>query len=261
MIRTLIVDDEPIARESLRLVLASDPDVQIIGQCSGIDAAATIAAQRPELMLLDVQMPVVDGFDVVAAIGVDAVPAIIFVTAYDHYAVRAFEVHALDYVLKPFDDRRLLAAVARAKQRLATVEPLASQLVELLDDRERSRTHLQRFIVRGRDKTVLVNADDVDCIEAADDYVELHVGDVTHMLRERLSDLETRLDPARFVRIHRSAIVNVDRVREIQPLIRGDALVVLAGGTSFRCSRSRRSEFERRLTDSPHARHHSPKPR
>jgi len=251
MIRALIVDDEPIARDSARLVLETDPEVTVIGSCSGIDAPSIVAAEHPELMLLDVQMPKVDGFEVIARIGVDAVPAIVFVTAYDQYAVRAFEVHALDYVLKPFDDQRLLAAVARAKQRLASAPVQAEQLVALLAEREHARTYLQRFIVRGRDKTVCVDARDVDCLEAADDYIELHAGPVVHVMRERLSDVEARLDPAHFVRIHRSTIVNLERVREIHPLVRGDALVVLEGGAAFRLSRSRRTEFERRLSRSP----------
>ncbi len=259
MIRVLIVDDEPIARDSIRLVLETDPSVSVVGSCTGVEAAAKVASTQPDLMFLDVQMPAVDGFDVIGAIGLDAVPVIVFVTAYDQYAVRAFDVHALDYVLKPFDDRRLLAALERAKQHLANHTPAPTdQLVELLADRERARTYLNRFIVRGRDKTVLVNTQDVDCLEAADDYVELHAGKVVHIMRERLSDLEDKLDPARFVRIHRSTIVNLERVREIHPLVRGDALVVLEGGATFRLSRSRRTEFERRLSHSPTGTDNSP---
>lgn len=261
MIRVLIVDDEPLARQSVALVLAGDPELSVIGGCAGADAVAAIREDKPDLLVLDVQMPEVDGFDVVAAIGVDAVPAIVFVTAYDQYAVRAFDVHAVDYVLKPFDDRRLLAAIARAKQRIAAATAPGERLVALLADRERTRTYVQRFFVRSRDKTVIVDARDVDCLEAADDYVELHVGDAVHILRERLADLEQRLDPARFVRIHRSTIVNLTRVREIHPLVRGDALVMLDGGAAFRCSRSRRPELERRLVDSPRVPDRSPQPR
>jgi two-component system, LytTR family, response regulator len=237
--RVLIVDDEPLARESLALVLAADSDLEIVGSCTGVDAIELVRKTVPDLLLLDVQMPELTGFDIVAELGVSA-PGIVFVTAFDQYAVRAFDIHAIDYVLKPFDDHRVLAAVARAKQRLAT------------------RTYVQRFFVRSRDKTVIVDAGDVDCLEAADDYVELHVGTVTHVLRERLSDLELRLDPVQFVRIHRSTIVNLTRVREIHPLVHGDALVVLAGGAAFRCSRSRRSELERRLVDSPPPQDSSP---
>lgn len=258
MIRVLIVDDEPLARESARLALETDPDVVVVGCCAGVDAVHAVEVHAPDVMFLDVQMPKVDGFEVVARLGPDAAPAIVFVTAYDQYAVRAFEVHALDYVLKPFNDSRLLAALDRAKQRMSSPTTQPGHLADLLAERERARPLIQRFIVKGRDKTVLVNAHDVDCLEAADDYVELHVGPTVHTMRERLSDLELRLDPARFVRIHRSTIVNIDRVCEIHPLVRGDALVVLAGGATFRLSRSRRTEFERRLSDSPHPKDDSP---
>ncbi|MEO8704873.1 MAG: LytTR family DNA-binding domain-containing protein [Kofleriaceae bacterium] len=257
MIRVLIVDDEPLARDTLRMILETDPEVAIVAACTGADAPAMVTATRPDLVFLDVEMPRLDGFDVVAAIGVDAVPAIVFVTAYDRYAVRAFEVHALDYVLKPFDDRRLLAALARAKQR----SPGGHHLADLIAERERAKPHVQRFVVRGRDKTVLVNAAEVDWLEAADDYVELHTGAVVHIMRERLSDLELRLDPARFIRIHRRTIVNIDRVRELHPLFRGDAFVMLDGGARLRLSRSRRSEFERRLSGSPHHGDSSPQTR
>lgn len=241
MIRVLIVDDEPLARESARLVLAADPDVTVVGTCTGVDAAARVRELHPDLLLLDVQMPEVDGFDVVDAIGPTSLPGIIFVTAYDQHAVRAFEVNAIDYVLKPFDDRRLLAALDRAKQR--------------------TRAFVQRFFVRERERTIIVDAHTVDCLEAADDYVELHVGKTVHLVRARLSELEARLDPDVFVRIHRSTIVNLTRVRELQPLIRGDALVVLESGTALRCSRSRRGELEHRLAASPRERDGSPHPR
>lgn len=238
MIRVLIVDDEPLARESARLVLEADPDVTVVGACTGVDAAAQVRTLAPDLLVLDVQMPEVDGFAVIEAIGPAALPGIVFVTAYDRYAVRAFEVHAIDYVLKPYDDARLLAAVARAKQR--------------------TRAYVQRFFVRERERTLIVDVGDVDCLEAADDYVELHAGTTVHLVRERLHELEARLDPAVFVRIHRSTIVNLARVRELQPLIRGDALVVLEGGAAHRCSRSRRAELERRLAGSPREPDRSP---
>jgi two-component system, LytTR family, response regulator len=244
-IRALIVDDEPLARDTLRLILERDPEVVIAGACSGTDAPDAVARATPDVMFLDVEMPGADGFDVIAAIGVDAVPAIVFVTAYDRHAIRAFEVHALDYVLKPFSDGRILAALARAKQQLAAPRRSAAALAALVAERVR------RFCVRERGKVIFVEAADVDWLEAADDYVELHVGPVTHIVRERMADLEQRLDPACFVRIHRSTIVNLARVRELYPLIRGDAHVVLATGARLRLSRSRRAEFERRLADSP----------
>lgn len=253
--RVLIVDDEPLARDTARIVLTSDPDIEIAGACSGIDAAAQIAQTKPDLVFLDVQMPGVDGFDVIAQVGLAAMPPIVFVTAYDQYAVRAFDVHAIDYVLKPYDDRRLLAALSRAKQRIAERQSSTATLSEVLADHPRT---LHRFAVRERDRVMFVDATDVDALEAADDYVELHVGDTVHLMRERLGDLEARLDPAQFARIHRSTIVNLARVRELHPLVRGDALVVLEGGATFRLSRSRRDEFERRLSDSPRSSDSSP---
>jgi len=242
VIRVLIVDDEPLARDTLRIVLASDPDVEIVGACSGVDAPALVAAARPEILFLDVEMPALGGFDVIDKIGVAAVPIVVFVTAHTRYAVQAFEVHAFDYLLKPFDDRRLLDSLARAKLRLGA----------------RDRPYVQRFVVRGRDSTLLVEAASVDWIEAADDYVELHVGAVSHIVRERIAELDSKLDPRRFVRIHRSTIVNLERVRATKPMIRGDAIVVLADGSEHRLSRSRRDEFQRRVTGAMSS---SPQPR
>jgi two-component system LytT family response regulator len=261
VIRVLIVDDEPLARDTLQLGLAGDPEVAVVGACAGAEAAAVIARTRPDIMFLDVKMPEVSGFDLVEAIGPGAVPVIVFVTAYDQYALRAFEVHALDYLLKPFDDRRFQETLGRAKQQLRSrdLRSIEERLLDLLEERERtSRRFVRRFAVRGRDRSVFVPAAAVDWIEAADDYVELHAGGETHLLRERLADLERRLDPQQFARIHRSTIVNIDRVRELQPLFRGDSTVVLFDGTELRLSRSRRAEFERRLTSSPRARLDSP---
>jgi two-component system, LytTR family, response regulator len=232
-VKAVIVDDEPLARKSIRLLLERDGEVEVAGECSGIDAAALIARTRPDIMFLDVQMPEVDGFDLLQQVGVDAVPAVVFVTAYNDYAVRAFEVHGLDYLLKPFDDARFAQALARAKEQV----------------RGRGGSpYAQRFLVRVREKFVVVNAADIDWIEAADYYVTLHAGGKSHLLRETMSALEKRLDPARFVRVHRSAIVNIDRVREIHPLFRGDCTLVLADGTQVKLSKSRRDEFERLFT-------------
>jgi two-component system LytT family response regulator len=253
VIRVLIVDDEPLARETLQLSLAGDPEVTIVGVCAGVDAAAAVAAGRPDIMFLDVQMPEVGGFDLVERIGPGAVPVIVFVTAYDQYALRAFEVHALDYLLKPFDDRRFRDTLARAKEHLRSrgARAVEDRLLDLLEERERtSRPFARRFVVRARERTVFVPAASVDWIEAADDYVELHVGGETHLVRERIAELEQRLDPHEFARIHRSTIVNLERVRELRPLFRGDSIVVLADGHQLRLSRSRRAEFERRLTSS-----------
>jgi two-component system LytT family response regulator len=253
VIRVLIVDDEPLARDTLRIVIATDPEVTIVGSCSGAEAPPIVAASKPDIMFLDIEMPKLGGFELVEAIGPGAVPVVVFVTAHAHYAVKAFEVHALDYLLKPFDDRRLLDSLSRAKHSLRDRgRPIEDRILAMLEERE-ATTPVQRFVVRGRDNTVFVAAGDVDWFEAADDYVELHVGATSHIVRERLADLEKRLDPKRFVRIHRSTIVNLDRVRSSRPMFRGDAIVVLADGTELRLSRSRRDEFRRRLTGSTHS--------
>jgi two-component system LytT family response regulator len=245
-IRVAIIDDEPLARAALRAALEADPEVVVVGDCIGADAPALIEDAQVELVFLDVQMPEVDGFQVLAALRPEALPATVFVTAHDEYAVRAFEVHAIDYLLKPFDDARLATALARAKQRLA--QPglrVNEQLVALLAERSRQQRHIERFLVRTRGKVVAVRTLDIDWIEAADYYATLHVGGATHLVRQTMADLEASLDGERFVRVHRKAIVNIDRVREVHPLFRGDCTLVLADGTQVKLSRTRRAEFER----------------
>ena len=230
--RVLIVDDEPLARESIRVLLERDAEVEIVGECSGADAAAVIARTRPHIMFLDVQMPEIDGFDLLGQIGERAVPAVVFVTAYDAFAVKAFEVQALDYLLKPFDDARFLRTLDRAKQRVVAPAP-------------KTEMYRRRFLVRVQERIVVVNATDIDWIEAADYYVTIHAGGRTYLLREPLADLEKALDPAVFFRVHRSAIVNIGRIREIHPMFRGDSVLVLTDGAQVKLSRSRRDEFER----------------
>jgi len=231
--RTLIVDDEPLARESIRVLLEGDRDVEIVGECSGVDAAALVARTRPHIMFLDVQMPEIDGFDLLGSIGEQTVPAVVFVTAYDAFAIRAFEVQALDYLLKPFDNARFARTLARAKERAAAPPP------------KNAGGYRQRFLVRVRERIVVVNAADVDWIEAADYYVSIHCGGHAYLLREPLAELEKSLDPAMFFRVHRSAIVNLGRIREIHPLFHGDSMLVLTDGSQVKLSRSRREEFER----------------
>jgi two-component system LytT family response regulator len=230
--RVLIVDDEPLARESIRVLLERDAEIEIVGECSGADAAAVVAKTRPHIMFLDVQMPEIDGFDLLGQIGERAVPAVVFVTAYDAFAVKAFEVQALDYLLKPFDDARFLRTLDRAKQRVVAPPP-------------KTEMYRRRFLVRVQERIVVVNASDIDWIEAADYYVTIHAGGRTYLLREPLADLEKSLDPAVFFRVHRSAIVNIGRIREIHPLFRGDSVLVLHDGAQVKLSRSRRDEFER----------------
>jgi two-component system, LytTR family, response regulator len=242
----LIVDDEPLAREGLRALLTDDPEVQVAGEGSGVDAAAMIARLRPDILFLDIQMPEVDGFALLELVGADAVPAIVFVTAYDRYALRAFEVHALDYLLKPFTDARFAAALARAKQQVLGRRQgiLDVRIAELLRAQQSPRT---RFLVPARGRTVVVDAASIDWIEAADYYVCLHCGSDSHLLRDTMDVIERQLDPQQFFRVHRSAIVNLARVREIHPLFRGDCELRLADGVAVRLSRNRRREFEARF--------------
>jgi two-component system LytT family response regulator len=243
-LRVLIVDDEPLARRLVHHLLEADAEVTVVGECSGADAAAAVARTRPDIMFLDVQMPEVDGFGVLDDIGVDRAPIVVFVTAFADHALRAFEVHAIDYLLKPINDARFAAALARAKQQARGRRrgEIDERLSALMRDRPR---YPRGFLVRTRDRTLVVKAEEIDWIEAADYYVSIHVGGASHLLRETMSELERRLDPERFFRVHRSAIVNVDRVREIHPLFRGDCELALSDGTRVRLSRTRRGEFER----------------
>jgi len=250
-LRVLVVDDEPLARQALRLLLAGDPELVLVGECSGVEAAGVIERTRPDILFLDVQMPEVDGFDLLEAIGVERAPVVVFVTAYAEHALRAFAVHALDYLLKPIDDARFAQALARAKERARsrrTGGPPEPGLGDFLRARGR---YARRFLVRERERTLVVSVDAVDWIGAADYYAELHVGGAVHLLRETMNELEQKLDPERFFRVHRSAIINLERVREIHPLFRGDCDVVLADGTRVRLSRTRRAEFERLVTAPP----------
>jgi two-component system, LytTR family, response regulator len=242
-LRVIVIDDEPLARDSIRTLLADDAEVRVVGEGTGIDAAALIARTRPDLMFLDIQMPEVDGFALLDQVGADTVPAVIFVTAYDRYAVRAFEVHALDYLLKPFDDERFAEALRRAKERARARHrgEIDNRIAELLKDRDASRV---RFLIPVREKTIVVDASQIDWIEATDYYVTLHAGAAAHLLRQTMDEIEKQLDRRQFFRVHRSAIVNVDRVREIHPLFRGDCALVLADGRRIKLSRSRRKDFE-----------------
>jgi two-component system LytT family response regulator len=236
-LRVVIVDDEPLARDAIRALLKHDSEVRVVGDTSGADAAPLIARTHPDLMFLDIQMPEVDGFALLEQIGPEAVPAIVFVTAYDRYALRAFEVHAIDYLLKPFDDRRFAEALEHAKKRARGKMP--SGIAELLAERAP-----KRFLIPARGKSVVVEADQIDWVEAAGYYVSLHAGKSAHLLRQTMEDIEKQLDTRKFFRVHRSAIVNLDRVREVHPMFRGDCALILADGTNVRLSRSRRKAFE-----------------
>jgi two-component system LytT family response regulator len=244
-LRVLVVDDEPLARQALRAMLTGDPEVTVVGECSGVDGAAVVERTRPDLLFLDIQMPEVDGFDVLEQIGIDEAPTVVFVTAHSEHALRAFEVHALDYLLKPVSDERLAHALARAKEQAWLRRqggPARSAIGAML--RERSR-QTRRILVRDRGRTRVIDVDAIDRVEAADYYAMIHAGGEAHLLRETMNELEERLDPARFFRAHRSAIVNVERIREIRALERGDRMLVLADGSEVRLARARREAFER----------------
>jgi two-component system LytT family response regulator len=245
-VRTLIVDDMPLARQRVRACLARESDVEIVGECAnGREAVASINSLRPDLVFLDVQMPQIGGFEVIEAVGVERAPVVIFVTAYDEFALKAFEVSALDYLLKPFDEDRFARAVARARREIElrrAGEPDA-RLRLLIEQVGTERKYPKRLEVKAGGHSVLVPTEDIDWIGAARNYLELHVGRETHLLRERLGALEARLDPARFVRVHRSSIVNVERIRQLHPLFNGDQELILRDGTRLTSSRT----YSRRL--------------
>ena len=254
-IRTLIVDDEPMARASLRVLLGGDSEIELVGECaSGADAVAAISVQEPELVFLDIQMPRMSGFDVLAAVGDNRRFGVVFVTAYDAYAIAAFDVQALDYVLKPFDDERFHRAVERAKSRIrnARLDHLASELVHVVSGVPVERSEAaERIAIRDGTRTVFVALSEIDWIEAADYYVQLHVGARSYLHREPMRDLEARLDPRRFMRIHRSAIVALDRISELRPSAHGDHCVRLRDGTELRLSRARRARLRAVLSNQP----------
>jgi two-component system LytT family response regulator len=239
-LRVLVVDDEPLARDSVRLALAADPDVLVVGECDDGDSAVdAIAALAPDLVFLDVQMPGLDGFQVIERVGAARMPLVVFVTAYDRHALKAFEVHALDYLLKPFDDARLREALARARRDGAGLAERLTALVERMAREGAARgAYVTRFVVRRGDRATPVRAEDVDWIEADGNYVVLHVRGAAHRLRTSLGALAAQLDPRRFARIHKSTVVNLDRVRELQPWFGGDYVAILVDGRQLRVSRS-----------------------
>jgi two-component system LytT family response regulator len=250
-IRTLIVDDEPMARERIAGLLAQEPDVEVVGQCSdGLQAVSAIQNLSPELVFLDVQMPAVDGFGVIRQVGADRMPLVVFVTAYDEYALQAFEVHALDYLLKPFGRDRLRQCLSHARQlhEKHRAGELGKSLMALVHDVKPEQQRRQdRLVVKSGGRVFFVRADDIVWIEAAGNYVRLHLREQSHLFRETMNQMESRLDPERFFRIHRSRIVNTEHIKELQPWLNGEYVVVLQNGTELRLSRSYREKLEERL--------------
>jgi two-component system LytT family response regulator len=249
-IRTLIVDDEPLARERLRKLLQDEPDMEIAGECAdGREAVEAIRKEKPDLVFLDVQMPELDGFGVLEAIESDARPAIIFVTAHDQFALRAFDVHAVDYLLKPFDRDRFKKALHRATDQIERHQTgeLKDRLSALLADLRPGPKHVERLAVKSSGRVVFLKVEDIDWVEAADNYVSLHVGKEQYLHRETMAALEQQLPSSRFMRISRSTIVNVDRIKELQPLFHGEYAVVLHNGKCLTLSRSYRDKLDQLL--------------
>lgn len=244
-IRVAIVDDESPARRKLAGFIRQEPDMQIAGEAgSGREALEMLRAIGPDVVFLDIQMPQMNGFDVIAALE-EPIPVVVFVTAYDEYAVKAFEVNAIDYLLKPFDRSRFLTCLTRVREHLECKpgRDLQSRMEKLLAEMTSRREYLTRLMVKHRGRVIFLRAAEIDRIEASGNYVELHAGTNSYLLRETLNSLGARLDPAQFARVHRSTIVNVDRIREIQPWSHNDYLIVLKDGTEIRMSRRYRDSL------------------
>jgi two-component system LytT family response regulator len=245
-IRTLIIDDEPLARRRVRKLLGADLDFDIIGDCAnGREAIQEILAQKPQLVFLDVQMPEINGFDVIEAIGETELPMVVFVTAYDKYAVRAFEVHAVDYLLKPFDRARFDKAIQQVKLRLRTEDSgeLSTRTLALLEAFRATTNYLERFIIKTGGRVFFIKTDEIDWLEAEGKYVRIHTGKDSHLLREAIGNIEARLDPKKFLRIHRSHIVNIERIKELESWFHNEYRVILRDGTKLMMSRSCRKRL------------------
>ena len=237
---TLIVDDEPLAREGLRMLLSQDAEVSAIHEAKdGREAVAAIRETRPDLVLLDVQMPEMDGFSVVKEIGAELMPAVVFVTAHDQYSIQAFEINAIDYLLKPVTEERFTKALERVKLRirLKPADEANRQIISLLETIAAPRRYLERLAVRSAGKTVFVEVEDIDWMEAAENYVQLHAGRSGHLLHVAMNTLEKSLDPEMFQRIHRSVIVNVRRIKELQPALHGEYVITLQSGVRLQSGR------------------------
>lgn len=250
-IRVFLIDDEPLARERIRFLLKDDSRIEIVGEFdNGNDAITAVERDHPDLLFLDVQMPEMDGFQMLKSLRTDPLPAVIFTTAYDQHALKAFEHHALDYLLKPIQPDRLKAAVDHALKQVAerTAGQAAKGLLDLLGRRDTASGtgYLTRLCVRVDDRTIVVKTCDIDSIESAGNYVVVHSGKENHVLRETLASLESQLDPEKFLRISRSAMVNLDRVRELQPMFKGEHVIVLENGKQLAVTRGVR-EVERAL--------------
>lgn len=249
-IQALIIDDEPPARSVIRKMLAEDTDVEIVGECSnGVEAIESIQKFSPDLLFLDIEMPEMDGFALLESFDEEKMPAVIFVTAYNQYAVKAFEVSAVDYLLKPFDHERMEKALEKAKTNLRERSDAerSGQVLELLQQLNTKQEMLERFVVKNNGRVLLISCEDVDWIEASGNYVLLHAGGKNHILRETMKRIEKRLDPNKFLRIHRSTIVNIDSIKELQTHFNGEHLVILKSGNELTLSRRYREKISQKL--------------
>lgn len=245
-INTLIVDDEPLARDRVKRFLRDEHDINIIGECgNGREAVTAIKEKRPDLVFLDIQMPEKNGFEVMKSLDAKSMPSVIFVTAYDQYALQAFDVHALDYLLKPFNRERLHKAVSHARDQIETkrMGNLDERLSSLIADLRSEKKYLERLVVKSVGRVFFLKVDEIDWIEAAGNYVKLHSGRESHMIRETMNGIEAKLDPDKFLRIHRSTVVHIDRIKELHPMFSGDYAVILRNGTELALSRNYRERL------------------
>ncbi len=253
LIRVLLVDDESLAREMLREMLQDDLQVTIVGEsCNGREALEAIRCHSPDLIFLDVQMPELGGFEVLEALGKE-IPRVIFVTAYDQYAVRAFEVHALDYLLKPFDQERFDISWQRARTQILRDRNGGTdqRILALLEEMKAGNKYLERLVIKASGRIYFLETTDIDWIEAEGNYVSIHSAKKSHLLRETISSLEAQLDPKKFLRIHRSSIVRIDRIQELQPWFHGEYRIILQNGTQLTLSRNYRDKLQEALGKLP----------
>jgi two-component system LytT family response regulator len=243
-IRTIIADDEPLGRRKLRLLLSAEPGIRVVAECeNGDQTVAALRECRPDLILLDIQMPGADGFQILESVPAEEMPMVIFTTAFDQYAIRAFESHVLDYLLKPFDQERLHAAMERARIQMVHRHDreLAARMLDILSHARAGHRIERRFAIRSRGRVVFLDVDEIDWVEAAANYVKLNSGKQSYLLRETIGRVSERLHPDQFVRIHRSTLVNVQKIRELQPCNSGEYMVILRNGKELSCSRSYKS--------------------
>lgn len=248
--RTIIADDEYLGREKLRLLLQEEPEVEIVAECqNGAQTREALQTCDPDLLLLDIQMPDMDGFQVLAETEAEHMPVVIFTTAYDQYAVRAFEAHALDYLLKPFDQERLHQSIIRARAEFLTAQHrhMTHRILEFLDSTRVRHAHTmdRRLVLKTGGRVVFLNFEEIDWVEAAANYVRLNAGTQSFLLREGIGHVTEKLDPNQFIRIHRSTVVNVQKIKELQPVNSGEYIVVLKNGKELSCSRGYRLGLQR----------------